>query len=38
MEALIVSAGMEVTSVYGGFDKRIYGSDTSRMIILAEKM
>jgi SAM-dependent methyltransferase len=38
MEALILSAGMKVTSVYGGFDKRIYGSDASRMIMLAEKM
>lgn len=37
MEAIISAAGMKITAVFGGFDKRSYNADSSRMIILAEK-
>lgn len=37
MEAIITAAGLKITTVYGGFDKRNYNADSPRMIILAEK-
>lgn len=38
MEAVISAAGMNITGVFGGFDKRSYNADAPRMIILAEKL
>jgi len=37
LDLLITAAGMKVTAVYGGFDKRMYDANSPRMIILAEK-
>lgn len=37
LDALITAADMKITAVYGGFDKRVYDTNSPRMIILAEK-
>ena len=37
MEAVITAAGMKITAVFGGFDRRVYDADAPRMIILAKK-
>ena len=37
MTAILTSSGFDIIATYGGFDQQVYGSETPRMIILAQK-